>query len=846
MTPEDWARVRKSFETLCDLSVEEQREGLSKADLTTALRGHLESLLDGDRAERMQEDALQQAPQLTSQFTRDDLLGSTLGAYRIDALIGVGGMGRVYRAKREDGRFQGEVAIKFVSDGAHTQSFLRERRVLGRLQHPHIARLLDAGEDVSGRPYLVMEFVDGQQIDKHCDDANLTDLARIKLVISAARAIAHAHELLVLHRDLKPANLMVTPQGELKILDFGIAKLLDADQIDAAQTTARYFTLRYAAPEQIIGDTVSTGTDIYALALVLYELISGLHPFLPHDAAPSELTERVLANEPIPLRTALRRGKREHQLRGDRLRDLETVLQRSLARDEQAGYGSASAFSDDLQRIVDDRPVSVRAIRPIETARRWLRRHRAAAAALALAVFSISLGLGAALWQAGIARSERDAALHEAARAERIADFLTDMFQAPRPSENHGEPLQASELLDRGRERLTLELADEPLMRAQLQATIAETYRSLGLYDQAESLLGEALEVALQTPESAALEARLNGQLGRLHNYQGRWEDADQRLLKTIELARSSNQIEVLAMALRMRTITLLNQIRSDDARTSISEALVLYRQTPKQYQKEIGVSESMLATIALQQGELDQALAAYQRLVAGIRHDRGDDADNLSVTLNNLAAVQMRLNRPQEAATNYAEAARIAQVNYGEDHRDQALPLLGLGMALRVQGLNQQALVELARAREIYLQWDGETNPSTAYAQLLSAEMLWLDGQSAAAVRVLGEADRYLLEQYGQTHVYSCRSALLRIALAHDIGINGGAPKLGGLVDCLNGEQSPPNVRLLSEWAAVRAATAEDAAGLTANLAERSAGLTPGDLALTRAIDAWLKHNAP
>jgi len=846
VTPADWATVRKQFEALCDLSTAEQQQALAAADLSADLRTHLQALLDGDRADKLREDALAQAPKLTLELTQDELIGTTLGAYKIESLAGVGGMGRVYRARREDGRFQGEVAIKFVADSANTQSFLRERRVLARLQHPHIARLLDAGEDQAGRPYLVMEYVAGEQIDQHCKTARLSDLDRIKLVVAAARAIAHAHELLVLHRDLKPANLMVSPQGELKILDFGIAKLLDSDADDGTQTTARYFTLRYAPPEQIIGDTVSTATDIYALAVVLYELISKLHPFMPTDTAPAELTERILTNRPTPLRSALRVGARDCQLGADRLRDLETVLQHALTRDDQPGYGSAKAFADDLQRIIDDQPVSVTAVDPIAAVRRWVRRHRLAAAALMLAMLSISIGLGTALWQAGIARSERDAALHEAARAERIARFLTQMFEAPRPSENRGEALQASELLDRGRDRLATELVDQPLMRAQLQATIAETYRSMGVYDQSEALLLEALQLTSQSAAAAPLEARLNAQLGRLHNYQGRWEDADQRLLAATTLARQQAQPQNLALALRTRTVTLLNQARSDEAKASISEALTLYRQLPEPNQADIRVAESLLATIAMQQGDLELALAAYQRVVADERGANGADSARLSISLNNLAAVQMRLNRPALAASNYAEAARIARLHLGAEHRDEALPLLGLGMALRVQAQIEQSLAALAQSTQIYRRWDGDTHAATAYAQLLYAETLWLDQQLAAALAALGSADQVLLDQYGPEHVYSCRSALLRANLTPEPEPDSSSRPLHSLIECLDKEQSPPNVRLIAAWAKVRAAIDSDAAAVATlpQLSQRSTELEPVDLSLDRAIQAWVRRH--
>lgn len=845
MTPADWALVRAQFELLCDLPDDEQQSALQRLHWQPELLAQLQALLSGDVADRIREDALAQAPQLVGRFAADELIGASLGQYRIEALIGAGGMGRVYRAYREDGRYQSQVAIKFVSDGGSAQGFQRERELLALLEHPGIARLLDAGENSAGRPYLVMELVDGLPINEHCVQYEVAGTACIRLIVEAAQAIAYAHERLVLHRDLKPENLLVTRNGQLKILDFGIAKFLDGVDSVSAQTTARFFTLRYAAPEQIFGGVVSTATDVYALAVVLYELMSGQHPYLPGDMASANLAERLLTTEPIGLRRALHQAGRSVRMRNSQLRDLEAVLHRALVRGAAMAYGTAKAFADDLQCIVDDRPVSVRRLGAGELTWRWLRRHRLAAAAIMVAAAGIAAGLALAFWQAGIARDERDLALREAERAERMARFLTEMFEAPRPTHSRGESLQASDLLERGRARLVDELRDEPLMRAKLQATIAETYRALGMYEDSDALLQEAIATARTLPvaDRTPFQARLLLQEGQLRSFESRWVEADAQLKRSIAMAREGSLDAVLASALQARSIVLINLQRPDAAAKTAAEAIAVLRRQPRPDAEAIASAEHMLATVAFARDDLPGALAAYQRIVNSTRALHGKDEASLMTSLNNLAAIQMRLDQAQTAEENYREAARVSALNFGENHRDQALPLLGLGVALRVQGRLEESLAKLALAQKMYEDWEGTSHPSTAYARLLHAETLWLAGRNDDAINALADADQVLLDRNGPEHVYSCRSALLRILLRSAAPQQIAGEQLATITPCLSQSSTPGNVRLLAQWAQARQVILEDprkAAELKSSLLAQSQSLTPKDALLSAAVEVW------
>ncbi|MBK8287114.1 MAG: serine/threonine protein kinase [Ahniella sp.] len=439
----DWRAVRALFDTICDLPAKQRQEVIDASGLGPQGLDLLQSMLDADARSDIGENVHAHAPQVVEAMAQDSRIGSLVGAWRIEALIGVGGMGRVYRAHREDGCYEGLAAIKFVAEAANPGFFAHERHVLARLTHPGIARLLDAGEDAQASPYLVMEYIAGSSIRDHCraiGDAR----ARIAVVRAAAQAIAHAHAQLVLHRDLKPANLMVDTQGQVKVLDFGVAKLLDRTSADPQQTAARYFTLRYAAPEQIAGEPTGTGVDIYALALILYELLADEHPFAAQPQTGRSLAERVLAGDATPLRRCLA-SRNDPMLAGfapDRARDLEAVLARALSRDPSARYASVMEFADELGRVLDDLPVLARAGTAAATLARLARRHRVAMALGTFALLSLAVLSLVAVWQAERAARERDLSQHEAVRAERIADFLTGLFEASQPLRNQGPRTQ--------------------------------------------------------------------------------------------------------------------------------------------------------------------------------------------------------------------------------------------------------------------------------------------------------------------------------------------------------------------------------------------------------------------
>ncbi len=415
--------------------------------------------------------------------------GTLIGPYRVVARIGQGGMGEVYLAERADGAFEQKVALKLIKRGMDSaeivRRFLNERQILARLDHPGIARLLDGGSSADGRPYFVMEHVEGEPLLAYCARTVPSVEERVRLIREIAEAVDAAHQRLVVHRDLKPSNILLTRDGRVKLLDFGIAKLTgETAGTILTRLESRALTPAYAAPEQILGEPVTTATDVYALGVLLYQLLTGRLPHerearaLPALVAELEsetLTRASTAVRALPALQAKALGIDDPVRVSRRLAgDLDTILTRALERDPARRYRSAAAFAEDLERFLEGRPIHARPVTAHYRFGKWVRRNRVLAGAAALVLLSLSVGLAVSLWQARVARQETR-------RAERIRDFLISIFLAADPSVAQGSEATARQLLARGGQRVGEELKDDPGIQADLLGMIAHVENELGL-----------------------------------------------------------------------------------------------------------------------------------------------------------------------------------------------------------------------------------------------------------------------------------------------------------------------------------------------------------------------------
>ena len=437
------------------------------------------------------------------------LAGCRVGAYTIERQLGRGGMGTVWLARRSDGRFEGDAAVKLLNltllDPVGSERFRREGMVLARLSHPNIARLLDAGITDSGQPFLVLERVDGLPIDEYCDDRRLGPGARLRLVRQVLLALAHAHANLIVHRDIKPSNILVTPDGTVKLLDFGIAKLLESEGEPGLRTELTAagglpFTPEYAAPEQVAGNDITTATDVYSVAVLLYVLLSGRHPNGPGRLTTAEHLQAALTGEPPRVSNAVgddaasTRGSTRARLRTLYAGDLDNVVAKALEKDPARRYPSAAAFADDLERYRRHEPVVARTPSLGYRARKFLRRNRVTVAAAGLVVLSLSAATGFSIAQMREARAQRDVAVAEIRHSRAMSDVQAVLAGAT--TGPGGRTLSTLERIELAERVLTRKYRSEPVVVVEVMTDLAGR-----LYDMSDSrahlqVLGRARAVA--------------------------------------------------------------------------------------------------------------------------------------------------------------------------------------------------------------------------------------------------------------------------------------------------------------------------------------------------------------
>jgi eukaryotic-like serine/threonine-protein kinase len=422
-------------------------------------------------------------------------VGTQVGAYTIVSPIGRGGMGEVWLAQRSDGRFEGKFALKFLetysSSPAALDRFQREGRLLARLAHPHIARLIDAGVTASGSPYLILEYVQGIRIDEYCTTRRLSVEARVRLILDVLRALAHAHSNLVIHRDIKPTNILVTEQGEVKLLDFGIAKLVSSEAgADADSPATRIedaaFTLEYAAPEQILGELPSTATDVYQMGVLIFALLTGRLPLGNEGTTRAQRIKAALDEDPPRLSEVAPAALRK-ALRGD----LDAIVSKALRKLPRERYGTAAALADDLQRYLHSEPVAARANLLSYRMQKFVRRYRGVVIGTATAAGALIAVTAFALYQMREAQIQRDQSREQARRAELQAEFVTLMMS------NVGDkPTTAEQLLDAGYKLVTQHYTDDPIFRISAMLNLSARYGDMGLYPKQYGLLQDADKIA--------------------------------------------------------------------------------------------------------------------------------------------------------------------------------------------------------------------------------------------------------------------------------------------------------------------------------------------------------------
>ncbi|MFI5007278.1 MAG: tetratricopeptide repeat protein [Solirubrobacterales bacterium] len=729
-----WPRVSAVLEAALERPEPERAGYLDEACAGDAeLRRQVEELLAADAAAGsfLAMNAVERAAPLVAEIGEGielqapALAGERIvGAYRLLSQLGEGGMGVVYLAERVDGQFEHQVAVKLLKQGLHGEDagrrFLQERQILARLQHPGIARLLDGGVTAQDSPFFVMERVEGRPVTAYCDEHRLGIEQRLRVFLEICDAVQYAHRSLVVHRDLKPSNILVDAAGRVKLLDFGIAKLLaegsEDEAVASTRTALRAMTPEYAAPEQVRGDPVTTATDVYTLGVLLYELLTGERPYRVGRGATSEVERAVLEQEPTrpSARTAgaaglpgIRRKELQRRLRGD----LDGIVLRALQKEPERRYSSAEAMATDVRRHLGGLPVSARGDGVVYRAFKFVRRHRVAVAAVLLVLLSMLGGLVGTAWQAR--RAQR-----EALKAEAVKDFLKSLFSASDPAEAQGKEVTARALLENGARRIEKELQDQPEVQSEVARLIAATYLGLGEHESALGLLRADLERRrrFDGPRSGAVAESLTRMADVLYE-QGQSEAAGKMYDEALEIQRKEHGDRSPEVAALLWSVASVKGSDGDyaGAEEMNRQALALFVETRGDDSREAAQVRNSLEIIYTLQSRLPEAAAMGERVAEwGERHDGPDHPDTLQARFNYAYALLMLGQIKEALAINLDVLARQRRV-LGDRHTRLALTQRLLARALDAAGRSEDALPPIAEALAIHRERFGPTHPQVA-----------------------------------------------------------------------------------------------------------------------------------
>jgi tetratricopeptide (TPR) repeat protein/predicted Ser/Thr protein kinase len=723
-----------------------------------------------------------------------------VGSWRLLRELGRGGMGVVYLAERMGDQFRQRAALKLVHGGMGggeiLARFRRERQILAGLNHPFIARLLDGGCAEDGRPYLTMEYVEGRPLTTYCRERALDLEDRLRLFVEICHAVQHAHVRLVVHRDLKPSNILITDAGEPRLLDFGIAKVLAEDEngTTLTRTGLPLMTPEYAAPEQLDGKAVSTATDVYALGLILYELLAGRHPFRDR-VGPATGNPTARREPPRPSLAASDRALRR-RLTGD----LDTIVLMALREEPARRYASAEALARDVERHLAGLPVSARPDTVGYRARKFARRHRwgvavSAAAMLLLIAFAVAMAE-----QARLTARQRD-------RAERVSKYLVELFSVPNPL-GEGGNITAREILDRGALRIDAELAAEPEVQADLLDTMGRVYRAIGVFDRAQQLLQRSVDLRSRTggaddPRTLSSLAALGNVLVRASQFDegirmfrqtfererralgadhettlrtmndlafwlgvmGRWKEAEALHRDVLERRRRryGDVHSETVWSVSDLGVVLMRQGRYAEAEPLLAEAVRIWRRVrspgdPDSFRE--AVFESSLASLYLGQKRYAEAEPIFVETLETIRRVMGPENLHTISAMKDLAVLWYSTGRLQDSETMLRKTLEISRRVLGPRHFDTLQSTYGLAVVVAGQGRLEEAeklqLEALALQREVL----GAEHPDTLLSMANLGRIRAKQGRFGEGRQLLQDAVESQTRLYGAAHPHAAESA--------------------------------------------------------------------------------------
>jgi len=777
---------------------------------------------------------VQQAAQQVA--AQEELSGKRIGAYQLLRLIGKGGMGKVYLAARADDLYQKQVAIKTVQAGLGQSRvalvrFRSERQILANLDHPNIARLLDGGVTGDGLPYLVMEYVNGIRVDDYCRKNNLGTEQRLQLFCIICGAVEYAHQNLVIHRDLKPENILVTAEGVPKLLDFGIAKLLDTESGEPAVTraTERIMTPEYASPEQVRGDQVTTSADVYGLGALLYELLAGKRPFQLKTTSPFEIVRIICEQDPPPpsVASAANAQLAAHDAARRLTGDLDNIVLMAMRKEPARRYVSVAALAADVKAYLTGYPVQARTATLQYRSGKFIRRHKAAvtaAAIVALALVGFSIGMG---WLAKRATRERLA-------AQRESQFLEGIFEAATPGGARGHEITARQLLDQGAKRVDRELAGDPELEGTMLDNIGRAYSTLGLYDQAEPLLERAFALRKKTLGEDNLDvAETLYNLATAIRLQGHYPQAEPFFRQSLAIRerKIGEHNTSVAESLSALGECLYLENRDADAEPVLRRALALDHELHSD-----SYARNYLALLLERKGEYREALRLLRELVDYEGQHLGTDNPDYALALHNLAGALIDAGDLTGAETTERQALALQRKILGNDHPDLAYPLNNLGNLLLSKGDWQAAEPVLRESMELRRRTVGEKSVGFGLALNNWGKVLQQKGDYQQAEQTLKQALEIITKANGPADWYAARVTDNLSVLEFDRGDYTAAERYArqalDMDHKLGGEENPAAAVALIDLAEARAFEGDAASAeplLRRALAIRTKELSPG-----------------
>jgi serine/threonine protein kinase/tetratricopeptide (TPR) repeat protein len=722
-----WERLQELFSRAVELPLAERQSFVAKETSgDTELRTELFDLLACDAGSARTGPltlALGAALDTTTRDRRKALVGRIVGNYKLVGVLGHGGTGTVYLGERADRQYSAQVAVKIV-DGGTMQGelglrFRAERQILASLNHANIARLLDAGETEEGNPYLVMEYVHGEPLDRYCDRQQLGVRERLQLFLDICSAVQYAHQNLVVHRDLKPANILVTVEGAPKLLDFGIAKLLDAGEAAAAMALTRMndrlLTPEYASPEQILGRPVTTASDVYALGVVLYELLTGLRPYVvPASASQLEMERSICITDPLRPSAAVKRARESGPLEGQseilavaaarkltpeklqkRLNgDVDAIVMRALRKEPQHRYNSIEQFAADIRRYLSREPVQARQGNWVYYSQRFIRRHAfGVTAGAAFIVFIIAFAIAMSIQTQRVA-AERDRVYQESQTAQMVSEFMEKIFDESQPFASLGRNISARDLLDQAGRRIRGDLNQRPEVRAQLLEAIGRAYRRLDMYKTAVAYLEDALRLRRQLPDPNGM--RTAGTLIELAMVMRKLDDlprAESLLSEAMTISKQHRAEHTETYAKLLMDLGRVQFVMGNltEARKNLERSRELFR-SESALHADVGNVDTELAAVLMWQENLpaaEQAAREAVQVFSATQAPNYPDRVDADVRLAQVLQLQGRIG---EAAQLFENALAVWTQMYGANSAKVGDVLDSLAGIKKAQGMLPEA----------------------------------------------------------------------------------------------------------------------------------------------------------